>query len=132
MAWTSVTKPIEFGGLGIIDLERFSRALRLRWLWYQWSNPERRWVGSEVPIDSTDMSLFRAATMVTIRNGSKASFWHSSWLNGEAPLVRFPLLYRHSRRKKRTVRQALLNDKWISDIAHHLYHELPDEFFGLW
>ena len=32
VAWTSVAKPIDFGGLGVIELERFSRALRLRWL----------------------------------------------------------------------------------------------------
>jgi hypothetical protein len=34
VAWTLVAKPIEFRGSGILDLERFSRALRLRWLWY--------------------------------------------------------------------------------------------------
>ena len=32
VAWTSVAKPVDFGGLGVIELERFSRALRLRWL----------------------------------------------------------------------------------------------------
>jgi len=32
VAWTTVAKPIEFGGLSIIDLEKFSRALRIRWL----------------------------------------------------------------------------------------------------
>ena len=33
--WTKTTRPKKFGGLGILDLDLFSRALRLRWLWYQ-------------------------------------------------------------------------------------------------
>lgn len=46
VAWILVAKPIEFGGLGILDLERFSRALRLRWLWYSWEQPRRAWLGN--------------------------------------------------------------------------------------
>jgi hypothetical protein len=34
VAWTNVCKSIPHGGLGLIELEKFSRALRLRWLWY--------------------------------------------------------------------------------------------------
>lgn len=132
VAWTSVAKPVEFGGLGLIDLERFSRALRLRWLWFHWTNPERPWNGTELPIDSTDLALFSAATTVTVRNGCKASFWHSTWLNGRAPYAKFPLLYRHSRRKKRSVREATTNGRWIADIAYNLNHALLDEFFKLW
>ena len=41
VVWSTVAKPIEYGGLGIIELQAFSRALRVRWLWFQWSNPER-------------------------------------------------------------------------------------------
>jgi hypothetical protein len=132
VAWTSVAKPIEFGGLGLIDLEKFSRALRLRWLWFHWTNPERPWNGTELPIDSTDLGLFSAATIVTVRNGRKAYFWHSSWINGWAPYALFPLLYRHSRRKKRSVREAIVNGRWITDIAHNLNHDLLDEFSKLW
>ena len=85
VAWTLVAWPTEFGGLGILDLERFSRALRLRWLWFNWTNPERPWNGTELPVGSVDISLFNAATTVTVHNGRKASFWLSSWLNGQAP-----------------------------------------------
>jgi hypothetical protein len=132
VAWTLVAKPVDFNRLGVIELERFNRALRLRWLWFQWTNPEHPWIGTEVPIDSTDLALFSAATTVTVRNGRKASFWHSSWLNGQTPFSLCPLLYKHSRRKKRSVREATTNGRWIADVAHNLNHNLLDEFFKLW
>jgi hypothetical protein len=59
--------------------------LRLRWLWFEWSSPDRPWKGTPLPIDSTDMALFNAATKVEVHNGCKASFWNSSWLDGKAP-----------------------------------------------
>jgi hypothetical protein len=52
VAWTSVAKPVEYGGLGIIDLDAFSRVLRIRWLWFRWSNPERPWNSAELLIDA--------------------------------------------------------------------------------
>jgi hypothetical protein len=36
--WQTCTRPRKWGGLGIIDLENFSRALWLRWLWYRWDS----------------------------------------------------------------------------------------------
>jgi hypothetical protein len=32
--WQACTRPKNMGGLGIKDLDKFSRALRLRWLWH--------------------------------------------------------------------------------------------------
>lgn len=132
VAWTTVAKPVDYGGLGIIELNAFSRALRLRWLWYRWSNPDRPWIGTELPVDDTDLAMFNAATVVTVRNGRKASFWNSSWMEGRPPANLFPLLYRHSRRKHRSVRDAIENDKWVRDIAYNLNHDLLNEFFRLW
>jgi hypothetical protein len=39
--WPTTCLPKEKGGLGISDLERFARALRLRWLWFQWKQKDR-------------------------------------------------------------------------------------------
>lgn len=39
--WSMTCRPKDKGGLGILDLDRFARALRLRWLWYQWKHRER-------------------------------------------------------------------------------------------
>lgn len=36
--WKSSARPKAKGGLGILELERFARALRLRWLWFKWKH----------------------------------------------------------------------------------------------
>lgn len=69
--WEKVQRPKKIEGLGILDLELFRRALRLRWLWYQWVDPNRPWTGSEVPCKEIDKHLFRASTIVHIGNGNK-------------------------------------------------------------
>jgi hypothetical protein len=92
VGWPYVTMPTEFGGLGILDLDSFRRALRLRWLWFSWSSPEQPWRGTPLPIDSVDLALFNAATKVTIHNRHKASFWNSSWLEDRPPSSLFPRL----------------------------------------
>jgi hypothetical protein len=58
--WAKVCRPKGMGGLGILDLERFARALHLRWLWQEWMAPEKPSVGLETPNDSTDRHLFNA------------------------------------------------------------------------
>jgi hypothetical protein len=34
--WDVVCRPKDLGGLGIHNLKCFGRALKQRWLWYQW------------------------------------------------------------------------------------------------
>lgn len=132
MAWVNVCKPIPLGGLGLPDLEKFSRALRLRWLWYAWDQTPRTWKGMDLPIDDDDLALFRAATVVTIGDGNTASFWNSSWLDGQAPATLFPALFKHSKRKNRTVKDALTGNRWITDVDYNLSELLIAEFVLLW
>jgi hypothetical protein len=57
------------GRLVVLDLELFGRALRLRWLRYEWMEPDTPWVGTAVPCNNTDKQFFRANTEVTLGNG---------------------------------------------------------------
>ena len=80
--WTKSCMPKELGGLGILNLEKFARALRLRWLWHSWVSPDKPWASTELPCDETDRLLFAACTTIRIGNGRKASFWDSGWVQG--------------------------------------------------
>jgi hypothetical protein len=39
--WSIVCRPKEKGGLGILDLDKFAWALRLRWPWLRWKDPSK-------------------------------------------------------------------------------------------
>jgi hypothetical protein len=132
VAWPVVCKPTEFGGLGIKDLEAFSRSLRLRWMWYSWDNRERSWKDLEIPVDSHDLELFNVATIVQVGDYRKARFWTSPWLQGQVPASLFPVLYKHSRRKNRTVFEAITDNKWIRDVDYSMTHQIIAEFIELW
>lgn len=51
IGWPMVCSPTSFGGLGLPNLSLFSRALRLRWMWYEWTAPQRPWVSTPTPCD---------------------------------------------------------------------------------
>ncbi|XP_073354947.1 uncharacterized protein [Aegilops tauschii subsp. strangulata] len=118
VAWSAVTTPEPHGGLGIHDLDKFARALRLRWLWLSWTHPEQPWVGTDTPCNLQDRALFAANTAVTIGDGKTASFWSSPWLDGRPLRLDYPTLFARSIRKNRSVRDALLDGRWILDLRH--------------
>ncbi|WVZ59075.1 LOW QUALITY PROTEIN: hypothetical protein U9M48_009276 [Paspalum notatum var. saurae] len=70
----TVTRPLDLGGLGVLDLNRFARALRVRWLWQQWEAPNAPWAGLEIPCNDTDKFLFATATTIEIGDGARTSF----------------------------------------------------------
>jgi hypothetical protein len=83
--WPTVTRPKDLGGLGVPDLDRFGRALRLRWLCQEWVEDSKPWLGLDLPCSDVDRALFNASVKITLGDGAKTRFWHHNWLDGEAP-----------------------------------------------
>jgi hypothetical protein len=48
VAWEKVMRPLELGGLSIINLETMGRALEMRWLWIEKTKPDCPWAGLEI------------------------------------------------------------------------------------
>jgi hypothetical protein len=59
-------KPKDYGALGILNLEIFASALRMRWPWHEWNEEAKPWFGLGTPCTSQNRDLIAAATMVTI------------------------------------------------------------------
>jgi hypothetical protein len=90
----------EKGGLGILDLERFTRALRLRWLWFKWKQKQRAWNNLEIPCDKYDHDIFNASTVVNVGDGKIAALWTSPWIEGNTARNIAPSLYQKTCWKK--------------------------------
>ena len=130
--WSTVCRPAELGGLGVADLERFGRALRLRWAWLAWTDNTRPWIGSRLPCTAVDMDLFRASTTITLGDGNRCLFWHDSWHHGGSLRSCFPGLYKIATRKNRTVAQELHGANWTRGLQNITTTTQLQSFVLLW
>jgi hypothetical protein len=53
----------------LLDLERFNRALRLRWSWLQWKNQCKPWANLGIQLSTMEVELFRTCTSINLSNG---------------------------------------------------------------
>ncbi|WVZ94829.1 LOW QUALITY PROTEIN: hypothetical protein U9M48_040673 [Paspalum notatum var. saurae] len=127
--WPTVSRPKDLGGLGVLDLDKFGRALRLRWLWQEWTDDSKPWRGLQVPCSNSDRLLFQASTSVIVGNGAKTKFWQHSWLDGEAPCNLAPHLFALIKRKNKSVLQELTNDAWIKALRNKITTSMQIEEF---
>jgi hypothetical protein len=72
--WPRSTKPTESGGLGILHLRKFAKAVCLRRLWKEWEGEGRVTNNPNMLYDTTDRLLFATATSITVGDGSRAPF----------------------------------------------------------
>jgi hypothetical protein len=86
--WTSTTLPNEYGGLGVLNLNKFATALRVRWLWHEWTSPDKTWVGMEVPCTEKDKTPLRSLHHDHTWRRTKGSFLElrlANWTTTERP-----------------------------------------------
>ena len=129
--WTSVCMPKDIGGLGVPNLALQSQALRLRWLWQQATDASKPWQGLPLPVDNITLNIFRVSTTITIHGGN-SSFWHSNWHSSCTFAVQFPNLFKHSRQRQITVRNALSQNGWIAQIKANPPRQVLVEYIQLW
>jgi hypothetical protein len=129
--WRMCTRPRKWGGLGIKDLERYGRALRLRWLWKNWDDSDRPWKLLSARCDQADRALFFTSTVISVGNGKKTPFWEARWLNDVSPNELAPHLYSQARYKFRSVQVELTNRNWIKNLKQVNTEVLMDEFILL-
>jgi hypothetical protein len=70
VAWPKVTRPVELGELGVLDLATLRHALRLRWAWLARVDPIRTWTALPVASDKIERAMFEASTSVVVGCGS--------------------------------------------------------------
>lgn len=115
-----VQRPLQLGGLGVLDLELFGQALRLRWLWTQrlrvLSSPPRL-LHSKSSRGLAE--FFNRSVLIEIGNGKSVFFWTDRWLNNHSIAEMAPHLVDAvplRTRRSRTVADALHNINWRRDI----------------
>lgn len=124
----------ELGGLGIPNIRLQGLALRLRWEWLRRTDPDRAWCSLPETPDPVSQQLFAASINCSAGDGQKILFWKDKWLGGQSMEQLAPWVFRAVQRRirnKRTVREALQGEVWISDITGARTVPLVHEFLQL-
>jgi hypothetical protein len=135
VAWEKVQRPVEYGGLGIHNLELLGWALRIRWLWAQKTNAGRPWAGLSIAVPHKARALFNAAVDAIVGNGEEILFWTDRWLDGHTVAEIAPNLFNAVQKrtaKRRTVAQALHNRSWVQDIRGARTVEVLLDYLHVW
>jgi hypothetical protein len=81
------------GSLGINDLEKFGRPLRLGWLWNNRDTHDWPWKIFLRPQDKTYRALFFVSTLISVGDNKNTQFWEARWMNETSPKELAPNLY---------------------------------------
>jgi hypothetical protein len=95
----------------------------------------RPWRGLDMQLFREDRQVFDASTKMVLGDRTSVLFWEDRWLDGKslreiAPDL-FALILRHSR-KRRMVRQALVERSWITDITGALSALAFWQYIQMW
>jgi hypothetical protein len=130
--WKRIQRPRKLGGLGILELNKFNQALRVRWQWLKWTDANKPWGQMYIPQSRAEDALFRACTAITVGNGQGTKFWLDRWINGQSPKDLAPTLYRLTRHKNITVAQGCHGGKWLTGLQQINTGEEVNQLVLLW
>jgi hypothetical protein len=112
VAWEKVNRPLHLGGLGFPNLLYRSWALQARWLWLQKSDPNRSWIGLDIPVQPQVETLVAISVISHVGNCNDTLFWTDRWLSGNFIKNLAPIVFSKVDKQltsSRTVAQALNN-----------------------
>jgi len=135
VAWEKVMRPLDLGGLGIINLEVMAWALQARWQWHKKTRVDRPWTDLELPSHPNSLALFAIAVKTELGNGNTTLFWSDNWLHGTSVENLAPLVFASVPpriRKRQTMADALTNNGWVAAIRGGLSWVGIREFLKLW
>jgi hypothetical protein len=107
--------------------------MRLRWLWLEKTEPDKPWAFLPVPAPPQVKAFFIIVITIVTGNGKNTYFLTDRWLVGQRLDQTFPHLFGAvaARSKKRTVHDALEDNRWISDIKGVLTVNVLIEYLHL-
>lgn len=83
VAWAYVQRPLQLGGLGVLDPQRSGQALRLRWIWLRRTRLECSWARLPADEDVSLLAFFNRSVRITLGDGTSVLFWSDPWLEGK-------------------------------------------------
>jgi hypothetical protein len=123
----AVCKPLNLGGLGIHNLKVLNDDLRLRWIWLEKEG--------QFSISPKAEDMFQEACQCVVGRGDRTNFRSDRWLEGESPRQLAPNmspLVTASGARRRTVAQALQDNRWVTGIRGTPSLQAITEFVILW
>ena len=95
----------------------------------------RPWASLPIQVPNKARAFFSMALVSMVGDGSNTLFWNDRWLHGTRIADIAPSLHKSIPRRianKRTVKEALVNRKWISDIKGALTVRVLVDYLNLW
>jgi len=135
VAWQTVCRLTELGGLGIPDLHLTAIALQTRWLWLQRVDENRAWANLPIAPSKEVQAFFDASTYTILENGRSTAFWTGRWIQGKAVKDLAPSLLEFvSQRdiKTTTVAEGLAGRAWVRQISGGITTPAILDYLRLW
>jgi hypothetical protein len=130
--WEMVCRPTKIGNLGILNLDKFATAHRLRWLWHEWTDEIKAWIGLGNSCNKQDReSFFLCGDNLSILEMERKL----SLGDGCRPKdIIAPKIYDLSTKKNCSSMKALQNNSWVNqvDLRQGFEVEHIQNFIALW